>query len=227
MRFLSYNIHGCVGTDRTESPERVLEVIREIDADVVALQEVHSSDEQDRDFLKKLEALPYQSVIYGKTMRKPDADYGNLLLTRESTANTETNELPSAGGEPRGAIIADILLEGRSVRVINTHLGLKAPHRKTELCGIEKYLSKIDKKSTCVLIGDLNEWLPLRGYYRLLRSRFDHFSSVRTFPSSFPVFALDRIAVMGKIETIRFSVGQSPLARKASDHRPLICDIDW
>jgi len=227
MRFLSYNIHGCVGTDRKENPERVLEVIREIDADVVALQEVHSSDEEDRDFLRMLEALPYQSVIYGKTMRKPDADYGNLLLTRERPANTETNELPSAGGETRGAIIADILLEGRSVRVINTHLGLKASHRRNEFSGIEKYLFEIEESSVCVLMGDLNEWLPLRSYFRHLRSRFDPFSSQKTFPSVFPIFALDRIGIMGKIDAARFSVGQSPLARKASDHRPLICDIDW
>jgi len=227
VRFLSYNIHGCVGTDGKENPERVLEVIRESNADVVALQEVHSSDEQDRDFLRMLEALPYQSVIYGKTMRKPDADYGNLLLTRERPANTETNELPSAGGELRGAIIADILLEGRSVRVINTHLGLKASHRRNELPGIVKYLSKTKGNSACVLIGDLNEWLPWRPYCRILRSRFDHFSRVRTFPSSFPVFALDRIAVMGKIEAIRFSAGRSPLAQKASDHLPLICDLEW
>ena len=80
MRILSYNIHGCVGRDGREDPDRVLEVIQRTDADIVGLQEVHQDD---RDFLRKLEHLPYRSVLYGKTMRKPSANYGNVLLLRD------------------------------------------------------------------------------------------------------------------------------------------------
>lgn len=118
MRILTYNVHGCIGRDGRDDPDRILDVIRQADADIVGLQEVHSDDALDRDFLRKLEHFPYHAVIYGKTMRKPNAEYGNVLLLREPPLKIERIELPSVKGEPRGAIIADTMQGEQQLRVI-------------------------------------------------------------------------------------------------------------
>lgn len=225
MRILSYNIHGCIGRDGREEPDRIIGVIRKIDADIVGLQEVHSDDAVDRNFLKKLDELPYQSVIYGKTMRKPNADYGNVLLLRERPHLVKRVELPNDLGEPRGAIIADTTLDGRELRIINTHLDLRLSERKNQMAALLQHLPSTESDTNCILLGDLNEWLPLRQYFKISRAQFELFSTLKTFPARLPLFALDRIALTGPFRKCHFKTGDSLLAKTASDHRPLICDL--
>jgi endonuclease/exonuclease/phosphatase family metal-dependent hydrolase len=225
VRLLSYNIHGCIGLDRREDPKRVIDVIREADADIVGLQEVHSDDALDRDFLHLLETLPYRSVLYGKTMRKPNADYGNLLLLREPAENVQRIELPNSGGEPRGAIIADTQSSGRPLRVIATHLDLGIAERNRQAAALLDQLPPSGHDTPCVLMGDLNEWLPSRPYFRQFCRQFDHISKCRTFPVRPALFALDRIGLRGRFQGVRFRTLSSPNARSASDHRPPLCEF--
>lgn len=227
MRILSYNIHGCIGRDGRESPDRILDVIRQSDADIVGLQEVHSDDSLDRDFLRKLEHLPYRSVLYGKTLRKPNADYGNMLLLREPPEQVQRIELPNLhGGEPRGAIIADIRYNGQRLRILSTHLDLRVKARRLQTRSLLPYLSQ-EHCENCILLGDLNEWLPWRSHFRQFIVNFDACSKLRTFPIKPCLFALDRIAIKGEISHCEFKTVDSRLAKIASDHRPLICDLSW
>ncbi|MGB0743154.1 MAG: endonuclease/exonuclease/phosphatase family protein [Opitutales bacterium] len=226
MRILSYNIHGGIGRDGHENHGRILEVIQQTGADIVGLQEVHRDDARDRDFLRELETLPYRSVIYGKTMRKPTADYGNLLLLREPPLQFERVELPNEHGEPRGAIIADTTMDGQDFRIISTHLDLSVSERKKQMEALLQYLPSEEAQTNCILLGDLNEWLPLRRYFRTFRAQFKAFSSLKTFPARHPIFLLDRIAVSGQFRQCRFKTGDSRLAKIASDHRPLVCDLE-
>ena len=166
MRLLTYNIHGCIGRDRREKPERILDIIRQSEADVVGLQEVHSDDQLDRDFLVQLETLPYAAVIYGKTMRKPSADYGNIMLLREPPENTTLIDLPSKHGEPRGAIIADTVQHGEPVRIIVTHLDTRMGERRRQMHALQQYMLVDQPDAKCILMGDLNEWLPARRYFK-------------------------------------------------------------
>lgn len=225
MRILSYNIHGCIGRDRREAPERIIDVIRHSNADVVGLQEVHNEDALDRSFLQKLEGLHYQSVSYGKTMRKPEADYGNLLLLREPPENITRIELPAGNGEPRGAIIANTRHKQQPLRIITTHLDIHSSERKRQLRELLKHIPTNTDATNCILMGDLNEWLPIRRYFMQFRKHFDAFSELRTFPVNPALFALDRIALTGNFKEFRFETDDSKLARIASDHRPLICEL--
>lgn len=225
MRILTYNIHGCVGLDFREDPKRILEIIRDANADIVGLQEVYHHDALDRSFLRALEELPYATVIYGKTMRKTSADYGNLLLLRDEPENIERIELPSNGGEPRGAIIADTHCDGKPLRIIVTHLSLGFSQRKRQTAALLKHLPPESPDTRCILMGDLNEWLPVLPYFRKFCSHFDIISSSRTFPVRPTLIALDRIALRGSFRDCRFRVGDSPAAKIASDHRPLIAEV--
>ncbi len=226
MRILSYNIHGCVGLDRREDPDRVLEVIRQSDADIVGLQEVHSDDALDRDFLRKLETLPYQSIVYGKTLRKPTADYGNLLLLRNEPKHIKRIELPNVCGEPRGAILADTEHAGVPLRVIVTHFDLGIAERDRQAAALSQHLPAPDTDTRCILLGDLNEWLPIRPYFKRFKAQFDIISKLRTFPVRPALFALDRIALRGQFQDIHFWTDDSPVGKIASDHRPLLCELN-
>lgn len=223
MRILTYNIHGCIGTDGLEKPDRIIEVLRDIDADVVALQEVHSSDLKENDFLESLHELPYQSAIYGKTMRKSEADYGNLMLLRQPPDAVQTLAYASSTNEPRGAIIVDTQIDGHATRLINTHLDLKYANRKNQILELSHYMNESPR---CILSGDLNEWIPNRHTLRHIRSQFDVVSEHRTFPARFPLFGLDRIGLRGSFSKCEFTLYGGPLAKLASDHRPLICDLE-
>ncbi|NBB78063.1 MAG: hypothetical protein GVY36_01230 [Verrucomicrobia bacterium] len=227
MRILSYNIHGCIGREGRENPERVLAIIHRADADIVGLQEVHQDDALDRDFLRKLEHLPYRSVLYGKTMRKPSANYGNLLLLREPATKVQRVELPAGGGEPRGILIADTTINGISLRVAVTHLDIRAADRQRQSVELLKHVGLMDGPPNLVLLGDLNEWLPLRPYFRRFGKAFDVISKLRTFPVRPALFALDRIALRGPIRQCRFWTDRATPADHASDHRPLLCDMVW
>lgn len=226
MRILSYNIHGCVGRDGREDPDRVLELIREADADIVGLQEVYHHDALDRSFLEALETLPYSSVIYGKTMRKPEADYGNLLLLRNTPHKIQRIELPHHQGEPRGLICADTHWHGQPLRVLVTHLDLGIAERKRQTDRILQQLPPRESKTACILMGDLNEWLPLRPYFRKFVAQFDHCSRARTFPIKPALFALDRIALRGHFNKVHFHTLDNSTAKIASDHRPLLCELN-
>lgn len=227
MRILSYNIHGCVGRDGREDPDRVLEVIRRADADIVGLQEVHQDDALDRDFLRKLQHLPYRSVLYGKTMRKTSANYGNVLLLRDAPTEVQRVELPAGSGEPRGILIADTQIGDTPLRIAVTHLDIRSADRRKQADALLKTIIPAGGPPNLILLGDLNEWLPLRPYFRRFQAAFAAISNLRTFPVRPALFALDRIALRGALRDCQFRTDCETPADSASDHRPLICDVTW
>lgn len=209
-------------------PGAILAVIREADADIVALQEVHSEDALDRSFLRGLEReLDYPAMLLGPTMRKADASYGNVLLSRRWPAGDERIDLSFPNREPRGAIKAWFDWDGNSVEIIATHLGLLPSERRTQLRRLtEPSAGACDRIQ--ILMGDLNEWLPCSRAGRTLRRRFGKVKAVPTFPAAFPILALDRIhARPDQRLRIRTRTLDSELARRASDHRPLVAEVTF
>ncbi|WP_323038973.1 endonuclease/exonuclease/phosphatase family protein [Gemmobacter sp.] len=227
LRIASYNIHKCVGTDGRFDPDRIRHVIRELSADVVALQEV---DQRfgDRAGLLDLPRLEAETgLVPVPTNGHPRAHgwHGNLVLVRGARVqNVEQLALP--GLEPRGAVIADLDFgPGRAARVIGTHFGLlrRSRHRQASL--LASYLRTSDRGA--VLMGDLNEWRIDRGS-PLARYLDDHgetnADAPPSFPARMPLLPLDRIiaSAPGALGGVR--VHHSPLARVASDHLPICAD---
>jgi endonuclease/exonuclease/phosphatase family metal-dependent hydrolase len=219
----SWNIHECVGADGRRDPSRVANVLGEIGADVFALQEVLSDAagggelDQAR-FLA--ESLGLGSVA-GPTLERRGGRYGNLLLTRLPVLSVRRHDLTVHAREPRGAL--EVVLEGPNepLRVVVTHLGLRASERARQARLLLDRLSPAAGE-ILVLLADWNEWLPWRMALRLPRRRFGDVPAPRTFPARRPLLALDRVWVEPRSRLVRTSVHHSRLAARASDHLPLV-----
>ena len=223
LRIATYNVHGAVGIDGRLAPERIGAVLGEIDADIFARQEVPLGGCDAPNVLDILQRMTGLNAVEGPTLDTAARRYGNAVLTRFPVRAVRTLDLSFRSREPRGALDADIDCGGEVWRVVATHLGLASSERRAQ---VEQVLQSFDTPAMpVILLGDLNEWFV---YGRTLRRLVTHFyraSAPRTFPTRYPLFALDRIWVHPGERLIRVDAHRSALARIASDHYPLIAHI--
>lgn len=220
----TYNIHGAIGVDGVFAPQRIARVLGEIGADVVALQEVPLGGSAQPDVLAQLREETGFFAVEGPTMESPQRRYGNAVLSRYPILAKQSIDLSFGSREPRGALDADIDCHGHMLRVIATHLGLKPAERRAQ---IRRLLQAFDTdQAPVILMGDVNEWFMWGRALRWLVSHFETAPAPRTFPSRWPLFALDRIWISPRHRLLQVNVHRTPLARLASDHLPLVAHID-
>ena len=227
MRLLSYNIHSCVGADGLLDINRTLEVIAASDADVVALQEVENAGHAAKSFLQAVERLGYKECIYGPTFFRRGSEYGNLLLSRYPVSAVRKLDISQRRAEPRGAISVQLDTEYGRCGLTATHLGLTAWERFRQARQLlsEIIEPQLQRLRAAILLGDLNEWFWPSPALMLLTKRLPERSRLRTFPSRFPVFRLDRVMMAGLDLGLSACVPNVPHARTASDHLPLVAEI--
>jgi endonuclease/exonuclease/phosphatase family metal-dependent hydrolase len=216
----TYNIHGAIGTDGRFAPLRIASVLQEIDADVVALQEVEHHDVDGRDLLDYLADKTAMTAIAGPTLLRETRDYGNAVLTRLPVLAVERVDLSLPGREPRGALNLMLDWKGQRLQVVATHLGLKPAERRQQVLRLLELFDSASSEAS-LLLGDLNEWLLWGRPLRLLHRHFAANPPLRTFPARRPLFALDRIWVYPHAALQALIVHRSALAAEASDHLPL------
>ena len=224
LRLVSYNVHRAIGRDRRCEPGRILGVLREIDADVFALQEVEAHD-SGGDMLAWLASATGMRAIAGTTLLRRDGHYGNALLTRCEIKATQLVDLSFRNREPRGAIAADLQLNASgTLRVVATHLGLRPAERREQVERLVK-LFTWHEQDRSVLMGDLNEWFLWGRPLKHLHRYFAETPAVATFPSRRPMFALDRLWAHPGSILRELKAHDSALARVASDHLPLVATL--
>lgn len=224
LRVATYNIHGAVGVDQRHDIGRVARVVAELDADVVALQEVESRH-GDADPLVFLERQTSLRAVAGPTLLRGVGAYGNALMTRGQFVDVRRIDLSVSGREPRGALDALLDCRGVRLRVLATHLGLRPAERRQQIRALLARLADA-RVPTTVLMGDLNEWFLWGRPLRWLRAEFRATPAPSTFPSRLPLFALDRIWVQPRDSLRSLGVHATATARLASDHLPLLATIE-
>jgi len=223
LRVVSYNVHRAIGRDRRCMPQRILDVLRETQADIVALQEVEARD-GGADMLAWLgRELGFQSIP-GTTLIRHDGHYGNGILTRFPARTVTHCDLSWRGAEPRAAIAADLEFEGRILRFVATHLGLRPAERRDQAQRLVKLFTDRPYERA-VLMGDINEWLLWGRPLRRLHRYFERTPAPRTFPARMPILSLDRVWTHPSSMLKRIEVHRSTLSRMASDHLPLVATI--
>ncbi|MGH8519421.1 MAG: endonuclease/exonuclease/phosphatase family protein, partial [Panacagrimonas sp.] len=188
LRIASYNVHACRGTDGRKDAARIAEVIAELGCDTVGLQEV----DYRLDYIAQqlgMQAIP------GLTLARHDGPFGNALLTHRKVLDVRRLGFTYSRREPRNALDVDLEVAGETVRVIVTHLGLWPAERRYQVKRILQMLKETPICERVVVLGDINEWLPYGRPLRWMHALFGRSPAERSFPSRWPLVALDRVWV--------------------------------
>ena len=237
----SYNMRKAIGTDRKRNPQRVLDVLHEIDADIVALQEA------DKRFGGRASAVPhelfdeglYKPVPLGLRHKRPlekarkraeellKVDtrnigwHGNALLVKPHIGVLDTAKIDFPMLEPRGAVLAELLVGDWPLRVIGMHLDLSGLWRRQQMRAILEAIASRPQKMPTVLMGDTNEWRSAGGCLKDVEPGFRVAPTGNSFHSRHPLAPLDRIIVDTRLKIDAAGVHMSPSSRRASDHLPI------
>lgn len=230
LRAVTWNIHSCVGVDRAYDPDRVAASIEGLNADVVALQEVDWRTPRVRG-LDQLDVLADRlgvTAVAGPCLRDHRGEYGNGLLTRHRVVAHRTTVMERRGAEPRGVLDAELDLDGAPLRVLATHLALSRMARRAQVTRLLEVLEAPSPGGApdppTLLMGDLNEWLPLRlAARRLTPGAFPSGASAPTFPARWPFLRLDRLLARPRPAAL---VARAPRV-PGSDHLPLVVDLEF
>ena len=234
LRVATYNIHKCRGLDQRVRPERIAQVLQEIGADIVALQEVvgrghHAEQDQAR---YVAEALGYHPA-FGENRRHNGAAYGNLVLSRFPLLGSWNYDITARGREPRGVLRADVhLAGGRVLHLFNAHLGTAYLERRDQARHMvsERILGNGELAGVRIVLGDFNEWFPGHAS-RLLsahfgaRSNHSHAARRRTYPCVLPLLRLDHIYFDKSLKLHRMALHRSRWSFVASDHLPVVAEF--
>ncbi len=206
--------------------DRVARVLLDSDADIIGLQEVGcggglpSGESQ----LASLARTTGLHAIAGPTFRQESGYFGNALLTRHAVGDVARIDATVEGREPRGILHAKVDIGRRSIELFNTHFGLRIGERSRQ---VERLLAVAEVRPGTVLVvlGDFNEWRSRAAALVRLGSAFGATPAIRSFPSRFPILALDRIWVHPRDCLVGIEAIRTPLARIASDHLPICAEL--
>lgn len=223
VRIATYNVHRCIGADGRYDADRVAAVIRELDADVVGLQEVDARYhlENDLDQIEYLQEATGMTAVAGPTLTNHRGYYGNALLTRHPVLDARHVDLSWARREKRGALDVELDCDGAPVRVIVTHFGLRGAERREQVRGILSLVEQ-GRPAPLAVVGDFNEWSFINRTVRVLDGALGASAAVRSFPSRWPLLSLDRLWVRPPAALEAVWAHMSPLALVASDHLPVV-----
>lgn len=237
VRIATYNIHKCVGIDRRFSPERIAEVLQEIDADVVALQEVLCHKNLDRrehqaEFIAEELGMDF---YLGENRRIKGGLYGNAVLSRLPVRHSQNFDISINRREPRGCLLAEIALGAHeNLQFFNVHLGTSFFERRRQVYKLlhAHVLEHARFAGKRIVAGDFNEWT--KGLTtKLFKTKFQsvdaktHLGKARTFPGILPVFHLDHIYFDNKFKLTDAFLHKSRTALVASDHLPIVAEFEF
>jgi endonuclease/exonuclease/phosphatase family metal-dependent hydrolase len=227
IRLATYNVHACIGPDGRHDPGRIAAVIGELNADIVALQEFSYPVDialETRSPVVLTALDDYQSAL-GPTRKSSTTHwFGNVILTRHPIRDVQRVDLSVERREPRGALAATIDIGGHEVHALAAHLGLKLHERRFQVAQIVRHLEKA-RTGLVAVLGDFNDWLPGRSVVHVLDKWLGRTPRRRSFPVACPVLPLDRIWIRPCSAIQRIYVHRSPLSRRASDHLPVVADV--
>ncbi len=237
---MTYNVHGCVGTDARLDEGRIAQVIAAFSPDVVALQEldVERARSRNLDQVRHLAAHLKMDFHFHPAMSHLSEQYGDAILSRVPMKLVKKGILPTSTSrlafEPRGALLVELDIAGRSAYLLNTHLGLSWSERLAQAKALlgSDWMGGAVADAPFILCGDLNALpgsLVHRTFCRILQDvqRWTFHSRPRaTFPARWPVTRLDYVFINAGFVVSRVEVPNSPQTRLASDHLPLIVDLN-
>jgi endonuclease/exonuclease/phosphatase family metal-dependent hydrolase len=230
VRIATYNIHRCRGMDRRVVPARIIEVLRDINADVIALQEVIGAGPVGSGQAEEIGAALGMGWVMNCVRTLRQHQFGNVVLSRYPTLHHSSYDLTWRTCEPRHCQRADLDINGHVLHVYNVHLGTAVLERRYQAGRLAAFVHDRRVTGPKIILGDFNEWM--KGLAtKTLSSLFEsvdisqHLKRRRTYPGLFPVVHLDHIYYDGKVEVVSVEMPRTRKALMASDHLPLVANL--
>ena len=230
LRIATYNIHRCRGMDRRTIPSRVADVIGDLNADVVALQEVIGAGPNGSGQAEEIGAALGMGWVMASVRHLRSHLFGNVVLSRFPIVHHSQYDLSWRTCEPRACQRADVDLDGHALHVYNVHLGTAVLERRYQATRLAGFVHDKRIAGTKIILGDFNEWM--RGLATSTLSSlfqsidiYEHLRRRRTYPGIFPVLHLDHIYYQGQVEIQAVELKRSRKALMASDHLPLVANL--
>jgi endonuclease/exonuclease/phosphatase family metal-dependent hydrolase len=233
LRVATYNVHKCRGLDGKVRPDRIAEVLRQADANVIALQEIFGdSSPEGAAQARYLADELGMYLVFGETRKVQGAPYGNAVLSQLPLIGSENCSLSAPGREERGCLTVDIKVDDRPVHLFNVHLGTSYFERRSQaqMLVTPTLIKAARIEGPRIVLGDFNEWT--RGLVsRLLAGEFQSadirlmLDRKRTYPGVFPLIHLDHIYYDEDLILESVKLHRSRLALVASDHLPLVAEF--
>jgi endonuclease/exonuclease/phosphatase family metal-dependent hydrolase len=233
MRIVTYNIHKARGMDGRVSIKRIAEVLGDLDADIIALQEIFSESDSKEGQVETLATALGMKSIFGCTRHHRGRPYGNALLSRWPIVSSCGMDLTWAHRERRGCIRVDLKTSLGTLHVFNIHMGTSYFERRHQVKSLLASKQIYDDISgPRVLVGDFNEWI--KGLTtRMLSDRFEslnlelHIRKRRSYPGFLPLMHLDHIYFERPLRVEKAELVRNRRSRIASDHLPLVATFGW
>lgn len=231
LRIVTYNIHRCRGLDGRTQPERVARLLRELQPDIVAMQEVLGPGHHGESHLELLSRRLDMPWVMAPTRQYRGQDFGNAVLTRFPVVGYTQHDLSYRRREPRSCQRVDVQVGGRRFRVFNVHLGTSPLERRNQAPRLAAFIEASGPTTPQIVLGDFNEWIrgattaSLGRMFRSVDVRI-HIKRRWTYPGVLPVLHLDHIYYDGSLEIAKVVLPRSRLALVASDHLPLVADVE-
>ena len=231
LRIATYNIHRCRGMDRRVIPSRIADVLRDIGADVIALQEVVGAGPDGSGQAEAIGAALGMGWVMAPVRHLRQHLFGNVVMSRFPILHQAQYDLSWRTCEPRGCQRADLDLgDARQLHIFNVHLGTAVLERRYQAPRLAAFVHDRRVSGPKIILGDFNEWL--RGLAtHTLSSLFksidilSHLRRRRTYPGIFPVLHLDHIYYEGEVEVLSLELPRTRRALMASDHLPLVANL--
>lgn len=232
IRVATYNIHRCRGLDGRTRPDRIANVLRAIDADIVALQEVIGAGPHGGGHAEEIGAALGMGWVMAPARQLRGHLFGNAVLSRlPITAHVE-HDLSWKTCEPRRMQRVDVAVEGATLHVYNVHLGTALLERRHQAERLAAIVCNRHIGGAKLVLGDFNEWLTRGPVTRTLGEKLhsvdlrNHLRRRRTYPGVFPVLHLDHIYYTGRLDITSIELPRTRTALVASDHLPLVANVE-
>jgi endonuclease/exonuclease/phosphatase family metal-dependent hydrolase len=230
VRIATYNVHRARGLDGRTRPDRIAAVLRSIDADVVALQEVVGAGPRGGGHAEEIGAALGMGWVMAPARQLRGHQFGNAVLSRFPITQHLEHDLSWKTCEPRRLQRVDVAAEGCTLHVYNVHLGTALLERRHQASRLADIVTDRHVGGAKIVLGDFNEWL--RGLAtKMLSERMhsvdlrDYLRRRRTYPGVFPVLHLDHIYYSGRVDIVGVELVRTRLSLVASDHLPLVANV--